>query len=61
MDPDFPDKRMRCLRCKHEWKSQIAATTCTKCRAMYVEWLNHVSWQQTFSELDDDEILDVYE
>lgn len=61
MDPDFPDKTMRCLRCKHEWKSPTGATTCVKCPGMYVEWLNHQGWQKAFSELDESEVTEELE
>lgn len=60
-DPDFPDKRMRCLRCKFEWVSPTGATSCRKCPHQYVVWVNHLSWQATLDNLEDGEVTDIYE
>lgn len=60
-DLDFPDKRMRCMRCKFEWKSETGATSCRKCPHQYVEWVNHLSWQANFDALEESEITDVFE
>jgi hypothetical protein len=50
MDEGLPAKRMRCLKCKHEWKSPSGSATCHRCQHKYVEWLNHDEWQAAYAD-----------
>ena len=43
-------KKLRCERCRHEWRSHSASTRCRKCGHEYVCWLNFDEWQELLGE-----------
>ena len=55
MDPDFPNKRMACEKCKHEWLSQSGSASCPRCGHLYVQWKNYAGWKSAFDALPEEE------
>lgn len=43
-------KKMRCERCRHEWRSHSASTRCRKCGHEYVRWQNFDEWQELLGD-----------